>query len=102
MNIWRQAEEMLNTIQDDLHEDPPSWESAARTTEKVKALIPEPSKFQELAEDQKLQSADMRIGHFWNEVEHLEKGLLKQDTDLALRSAASALHYVQSLKRKEA
>jgi hypothetical protein len=102
MNIWEQAEEILNTIQLDLLDDPPAWESAARSTEKVKALVPGFPTFQGFAEGQALRMADLRIGHVWDEVEHLEKGLLKQDRELALRSAASALNYVQALGRKEA
>jgi hypothetical protein len=102
MNIWEQAEEILNTIQLDLHEDPPAWERAARSTEKVKALIPGFPTFQGFAEGQALQMADVRIANLRRELEYLKQGLLKQDRELALGSAASALRLVQALGRKEA
>jgi hypothetical protein len=95
MSIWRQAEEILKAIQRDLDNVPPDWESASRSTENLKAVIPSFPKFQEP------NSTDWRTSILRADLIHLQFGINKRDHAVAALSAASALHNVRELGKAE-
>lgn len=101
MSVWRQAEEILNAIQNDLDQEPPTWESAVRSTENLRNLVPAFPKFQNFDEGQALQKPDMQFARLRADLGNLHEELTKRDREAAVRSASAALRSVQELRRKE-
>ena len=92
---------MLATIKADLEEDPPRWESAAKTTDDLKLRVPESPKFEDFDVHVALQPTDWGITEVDAALTNLQLGIRKQNLGLALASTATALDRVQSLRRRE-